>query len=486
MLSAYVQAGPPDSITVWIGLFGLVDPTPPTLELDGAAVAHQVLDALRPIRDAVASDQGKPLDHRTVLRVSGLEPGTPYALTVVHGDERYTLSTATLPDAIPQKLDGAFNVLLCSCYSQPEDASGLLGAIVSQIKVKPHLTLMLGDQIYGDLPVDEDLPADDAGVARKLGAKYFRNWASGQLQCGGLESVLTRAPALCVADDHEYWNNYPFKQAQLPKTWTSEGREQWARIARELYEDYELAGSAGGTQRLDIHPLSLLVVDMRSLRDADFGMLVPPETLAEMRRWADDLIDSKKAGRPTFGVLASGQALFSAPASESDRVKIDAELGNYAQFGDHIMPIFESLAAEEIPVVYITGDVHWGRVARRVVQTTQRPLLYEVIASPSRMIRTPFVDAAREAKARIGGLFGRSGQWPRHSEPPAVPDPWGGNRNYRIEYDPQYGKRGDHIAIISFARAGGGVDFSVTYYGVSEDKALARSLTTPTYELRPT
>jgi hypothetical protein len=40
--------------------------------------------------------------------------------------------------------------------------------------------------------------------------------------------------------------------------------------------------------------------------------------------------------------------------------------------------------------------------------------------------------------------------------------------------------------VISFARAGGGVDFSVTYYGVSQDKAMAKSLTTPTYELRIT
>jgi hypothetical protein len=107
-------------------------------------------------------------------------------------------------------------------------------------------------QIYGDLPLFEDLPGDDVGVARKLGEKYRRNWFGSQLGAGGLGPVLARAPFLCVADDHEYWNNYPFTQTQLPKTWTAKGREQWQRIAKELYEDYQLVDAAGSTQRLEI------------------------------------------------------------------------------------------------------------------------------------------------------------------------------------------------------------------------------------------
>ena len=486
MLSAYVQAGAPDTLTIWIGLFNqAAKPGQPTLELNGAAVQPQVIVPVSAIRD------GTGINYRTIVRVADLEAGTPYDVTVAYGDERYELPTATLPETIPQTLDGsAFNVLLCSCYSQPEDGSGLLGAIVSQIKLKPHLTLMLGDQIYGDLPLDERLPGDADGVAQKIGAKYFGNWASSQLGAAGLEQIFRRAPLLCVADDHEYWNNYPFTQAQLPKTWTEGGRKQWTKVAKELYEDYELAGPAGGTQRLDIDPLSLLVVDMRSERDTDFDKLVPAATLAEMQAWADDLVAAKNAGKPKFGLLASGQALFAAPANESERVKVDAELGNYAQFDRDIMSILETLADNGIPVVYITGDVHWGRVARRIERTGGRPLLYEVIASPSRMIRTPGLDAAKEAAARIGGLFGRSKPWPRHQVPPQVPDPWGGNRRFGLEFAPKagelYPQQGDQVAMISFVRAGGGVDFSVTYYGVHPDKALQKSVTTPTYQLRIT
>lgn len=488
MLTAYVQAAPAESIRIWIGMFGAEHPQPPTLEVNGSPRPHQVVDALRPIRDSITGPGGQPVNHRAIIQLSGLEPATPYRVTIVWGHQRYTLSTTTLPKALPHKLEGTFNVLLCSCYSQPEDAAGLLGDVVSQIMLRPHLTLMLGDQIYGDLPLSENFPDDDAGVARKIGMKYFRNWTSSQLATGGLEPVLTRAPVMCVADDHEYWNNYPFTQTQLPKTWTSAGRKQWRKVAEALYEDYELAGSAGGAQRLDIDPLKILVVDMRSRRDDKFEQLVPPQTLTDMKTWAEDLIQAKRDGTPAFGLIASGQALFSTPADESRRTTMDAELGNYAQFENDIMPVLESLSDEGIPVVYVTGDVHWGRVSQRRDRFTHRPMLYEVIASPSRMIRTPFVDAAKEARARVGGMFGKPDPWPRHSEAPPVPDPWGKRRNFRLECDVKsrrgHMQRGDHVAVMSFAKAAGGVDFTVSFYAITEDKTLAASESTHPFELR--
>jgi phosphodiesterase/alkaline phosphatase D-like protein len=488
MLTAYAQAAPAGVLRVWIGLFGMEHPQPLTIEIDGQPHAHEVVDALRPIRDCVMGAGGKPLNHRAILQVPDLQPGMPYRVSIISGDERFTLSTHTLPNELPQKLDGTFNILLCSCYSQPEDAAGLLGTVVSQIMLRPHLTLMMGDQIYGDLPISENLPEDAAGVARKIGMKYFRNWTSSQLASGGLAPVLTRAPVICVADDHEYWNNYPYAQTQLPKTWTKEGRAQWGDVAKALYEDYELAGSAGGVQRLDIDPLKLIVVDMRSRRDDKFDQLIPPQTLADIKTWAADLIQAKNDGKPAFGLLSSGQALFAAPASESERTKMDAELGNYTQFENEIMPVLDTLADAGIPVVYITGDVHWGRVSQRRDRLTNRPMLYEVIASPSRMIRTPVLDAAKEAKARLGGLFGKADPWPRHSEAPPVPDPWGSKRNFQLQCDVKsrwgHVQRGDHIAVMSLAKSAGGVDFEVTYYAVTQDKALAKSVTTRTFELR--
>ena len=487
MLIAYAQVGPSGAVQVWVGIFGIANPQQPTIDAGGPGQL-KVLSPLRPIRDSMTDAAGRPLNHRAILQLTGLQPGTSYRVEVRAGAETRSITTRTLPDALPQKLDGAFNILLCSCYSQPEDASGLMGSVVSQIMLRPHMTMMLGDQIYGDLPIFEDLPAASAGVAQKLGEKYLRNWASTQLETGGLGRVLSRAPVVCVADDHEFWNNYPFAQTQLPKTWTAPGRAQWKAAAQSLYEDYQLAGAAGGAQRIDVDPLKILVVDMRSRRDEKFKDLVPPGTAAEIAKWEAALLTERAANKPAFGLLSSGQALFATPTAKSKREGEDAEMSNYAQFDTLLVPTLERLSAVGIPVVYVTGDVHWSRVAQARDVRSERLMVYEVIASPSRLIRIPALDAAKEALANLNGIFGKAKPWPRHSDADKVPKRLGESSFFRLECDLEtkwgYARPGDQVAMMSFCKAGAGIDFSVTYYAVTDDKALGKSEMTRTYELR--
>ena len=488
MLIAYAQVGPPATVQVWVGLFGTANPPQLTMDAGGEGQLT-VLSPLRSIRDSITDAAGQALNHRAILQLTGLQPGTSYLVTVRAGAETRSITTSTLPAALPQKLDDTFNILLCSCYSQPEDASGLMGSVVSQIMLRPHMTMMLGDQIYGDLPIFEDLPAAAAGVAQKLGEKYLRNWASTQLETGGLGRVFSRAPVVCVADDHEFWNNYPFAQTQLPKTWTAPGRAQWKAAAQGLYEDYQLAGAAGGAQRIDIDPLKMLVVDMRSLRDEKFTNLMPPATVAEIVKWEADLLADRAVNKPAFGLLASGQALFVTPTQESKRERQDAEMSNYAQFGTLLVPTLERLSAAGIPVIYVTGDVHWSRVAQARDVRSERLMVYEVIASPSRLIRIPALDAAKEALADLKGIFGKAKKpWPRHGDAEKVPKRLGESGRFRLECDLEtkwgFSRQGDHVAVMSFCKAGAGIDFNVTYYAVTDDKALGKSETTRTYELR--
>lgn len=488
MLVAYAQACPSTSLQLWVGLFDTENPSQVDFQINDQAAIPLVLSPMKPIRDAMVGTTGKPLNHHGIFQFTGLLPDQPYRVGMMANGERIELATHTLPDAVPTMLDGHFNILLCSCYYQPEDARGLLGTVATQIKQRPDLTLMMGDQIYGDLPLFEDLPGDDAGVARKLGHKYRRNWASAPLGVAGLGPVLTRAPVVCVADDHEFWNNYPFHQTQLPKTWQASGREQWAKTALALYEDYQIASAAGGTQRIDVDPLKMLVVDMRCYRDEHFGQLMNAATLQQIKDWADDLIKANQDGKPAFGLLSSGQALFIDRPSDSAKTSVDAEMSNYAQFDDSILPILGQLADAGIPVVYVTGDVHWGRVATGLDLRSGRTLLHEVIASPSRLIRVPVVDAAREAGNFFKGIAGKVDPWPRHAKVDKVPARFGKDRRFDLCCDPERGdgfeQRGDQIAILSFARAGNGLDFTVSYYAISADKALAQSRTTRTFELR--
>ena len=163
-------------------------------------------------------------------------------------------------------------------------------------------------------------------------------------------------------------------------------------------------------------------------------------------------------------------------------------MSNYAQFGELLVPTLERLSDAGIPVVYVTGDVHWGRVAQARDVRTDRFMVYEVIVSPSRLIRIPALDTLKEAGAGLGGLFGKSNPWPRHATAPDVPKRLGESGRFRPELDVEtswgYRRQGDQVAVMSFSRAGSGIDFSVTYYAITDDKALGKSETTRTYELR--
>jgi hypothetical protein len=482
------MAAPGGELRVWIGIFDVSMPEVPTLSVEGGHGNVSILVPLAPIRDFAQDDKNRALNHRCVFKITGLTAATEYTILIGSITPVPLLKTRTLPNTLPQKMDGSLNILLCSCYSQPEDDAGLVSTIASQIMRRTDLTLMMGDQIYGDLPLFEDLPDEDAGVADKINRKYRRNFIESQLGIGGLGSVLARAPVVCVADDHEYWNNYPFRQVQLPKTWTSEGREQWRTIAHDLYEDYQLDGPAGGAKRIDIAPISILVVDMRSLRDEKFGLLLNPTALQQLSDWAKDLKAQRAGGHPAFGMLVSGQAMMVEPASESKRVSADAEMRNYSQFSEVILPTLEDLSADGIPVLYVTGDVHWSRVARARDVTSNQTMLYEVIVSPSCLIRIPGVDSAKEALNGLKGIFGSEEPWPRHDMAPPLPKKLRENGRFSpysgADTSDPFSLKGDCIAVLSISRAGGGLEFQVTYYGISRDKALAKSVQTPIYQMR--
>jgi len=484
-LTAYVQASGPRVIQLWVGVFETEAPPAPVFTIDQQAAQAQIIVPMSPIRDKRVGAGGLPVNHRGIYRFAAADAGQPHQVEVRVGAERKVLATCTLPDEVPASLDGSFNILVCSCYFQPEDKEGLLGSIVSQIQIQPHLTLMAGDQVYLDLPLLEDLPEQDPAMSQMLGDKYIRNWASSAFQVPGLEAVLGRAPVVNIPDDHEFWNNFPYPQKQLPNLWDPDVLKRWRLAARELYEDYQLAVPANqsGATRLDVAPLKMLFVDMRTDRDELFQVLMNQRALDALEQWKNDLIAARAAGPPGIGLLSSGQALFITPPSdESKKRDVDAEMGNYAQF-KVIEKALAELADHGIPVVYVTGDVHWGRVAGAEDQVNGgRSAIYEVIASPSRLIRVPFLDTAKESGNALKGIFGKQDPWPRHGDPDKPPSAFGSAKRFIPKS--LHGQRGDHVAIVSFTRAGTGVDFSVSYYGIHKDYALARSRQVGPFALR--
>ncbi|HEY3596084.1 MAG TPA: hypothetical protein VGL08_01010 [Paraburkholderia sp.] len=484
MLTGYVQASEPGILQLWVGLFGAAQPPLPQVSIDRQPAQPTAAPQLLPIRDFSTDAANQPVNFQCVLRFNVPDESRPRQIRIDAGDQTHEFATTSLPQSVPTLLDGTFNILLLSCYSQPDDTDSLLGTIVSQIKVQPHLTVLAGDQVYLDQPLMQNIPSANPDLAHVLADKYLKNWFSGALSVPGLQSVLERAPVVCVPDDHEFWNNYPFAQKQLPSTWTEASRALLGDTAKALYEDYQIGGArggAGGAIRLDVEPLKMLFVDMRCDRDNSFTNLMSQKALDALDTWVADLLAAHAAGQPVVGLLSSGQALFiDAPQDDWHKRTFDAEMPNYTQF-DAVQAAVAKLADNHIPVVYLTGDVHWGRVACATDQPTNS-VLYEVISSPSRLIRVPFLDTAKEAANAVKGIFGTRDPWPRHSDPEQPPAWFGPNRRFRV--DSKWPRRGDHVAIVSFTRVGSGVDMQVIYYGISSDKSIAQSDPTPRYELR--
>jgi hypothetical protein len=469
-LVLYQRAAPSDRLRVWAGT--LYATQAPELEwrLDGAP---RVPQALRPL-DSVRSDEMLPPNVRPavvqraftgVYEFDGLQPDSLHTVTITSGGESRERSLRTLPAAVPTALDQWFNVLLVSCFYQAEDVRGMAGTIVSQLKAaaKPHLTLLMGDQVYLDLPTQLVFPRDLASLADKFETDYRRNWI-GPL---GYGQVLAAAPSVSIPDDHEYWNNFPHITPIVANTWNRPDRDTWQSAALAMYKGFQFpyVGNLGDAFRLDVPPLSFFISDGRTLRDPERGFTLSPAARDQLGQWVDHVI-----GQRLVGIFVSGQSLFVEPAGLLKGKVADYELPNYKDFRD-IVRTLTRLVDGRRPLLCLTGDVHWGRVTEALDQTTGRTAIREIITSPASLVATMGSDQLKEAGSALGGIFGRSTDpWPRHADAKAPPAYFASDvtaNRFACLNPPRHRQRGNHVALLSFRQSGGGVDLQVTYYPLS-------------------
>ncbi|MFJ2683503.1 hypothetical protein ACIOYV_07155 [Pseudomonas sp. NPDC087342] len=481
------------TVRLWVGLFGIENPQVPTFFL-GATPASQAPanpapgEKLYPIDDGVTNAAKKPLNHQGVFTFARLGAGINHCLRIVANGVEYSLAFVSQPDAVPA--NGApLNVLLTSCYYQPNGDDKALESAVAHLPsgYKPHLSLMVGDQVYLDVPVIPSWRFSLEGVQKLIGQKYYKNWCSDTLGTGGLQSVLRTAPTACIPDDHEFWNNYPLDQFQLPPL-AFVDKQDWSDTAMDLYAGFQLGGPAKtpqeipGFQRIEVDPLIILLLDTRTRRDDTFNRLMPDDAAMALQKWADDLILAKQNNAPKVGVLSAGQPLFTKPPGDFSKKYVDADLANYQQF-ELIEVQLERLASQGIPVAFLTGDVHWSRVCAARHGSQPTPMLYEVICSPSTMIPRGSL-----SKITLDTLRGKD--WPGYPEAPEEKDLTNkfGSRNSfvvsRTTQDNYFQCNGNQIAVLQFTRSGFGLDMKVTFFGVSNDSRLKQPKSTANYLLR--
>lgn len=475
-LVLHPRAAAGDRLQLWLGLFGRQNAPPLRWFLDGSEVAPVVLRELRSARttpDMVAAGEPRVFTGLYEFR-DGITPGTGYDVQVRADGAPIELSpplrVRTLPAAVPggAGLDGSFNVLVVSCFHQHEDRGGLAGRVVAQLPtvMRPHLTLLMGDQVYLDLPTLMNFRDRVAWLAEKFESDYTANW-QGPL---GYAQVLDAAPAASVPDDHEYWNNFPHPSPIIQNSLSAGGRANWRLAARTLFDAFQLSEPIGDgpALELDVPPLSFLLLDNRTFRDETLASTLPPGGLDQLRAWAAKV---KAAGR--FGVVITGQSLFQERASTLGGAVGDRHLANYGDYAE-MMRILVELGRAGRPVLSITGDVHFGRIIRANETAGQLPLFYEIISSPSSLVSTVGKDQVAGLGNAIRGLLGERDPWFRHGEvaepPPVLKLP---QIPASLVCTTLHRQKGNHAALLSFKGAGSGLRLEVKYLPIYPDGRVA-------------
>ncbi|HSE37653.1 MAG TPA: hypothetical protein VLG74_10145 [Blastocatellia bacterium] len=466
------RAAPSDRLRVWIGVFQVTNAPALAWSLDGVAVEPAPLRAIASARtdDLLPASQAPedvPRAFTGVYEFAGLQPDTLHAISVSADGIQQELSARTLPTEIPAGLDTWFNVLLVSCHHAAEDRCGLSGIIVSQLKalLKPHLTILSGDQVYLDLPTLTDFRDDERWLAEKFERDYIENWRGPD----GYAHVLDAAPSVSIPDDHEYWNNFPHASPFIQNAWSNNGRERWRKAAQAMYRAFQLPypNNLGEAFILDVPPLSFFLADTRSDKDFDLEFTMSEAEHQQLNDWVDRVIAEKR-----LGVFVSGQSVFEDAIGSIAGAIADYGLPNYKDFG-RIMHTLQRLVDAGRPLICLTGDVHWGRIASAQDLNTGRTAITEIIASPSSLVTTVGADTIKEIGGFFHGIFGESDPWPRHSaagQPPAFLG--AGALGGRFACSTIHEQKGNHVALMSFRQGGNSVRCRVTYWPIHPDSTV--------------
>jgi hypothetical protein len=472
--------------------------------LDGAAVTPTTLRPLAPVLTGALGASADTTVSTGFYELRGLSPGRSLTLRVTAGTEQIERQVTTLPARVPDVLEDRFNVLLLSCFHQLEDKTGTAGEILSRLKVKPHLTVFAGDQVYLDLPTLVDFQDDAGWLGNKFQNDYLTNWFGDRHSAGdpraipaGYPEILALAPSAFMPDDHEYWNNYPFSASIIQNSWTAEGRALWKQAAETLYVAFQqdAAVPLGAARTFEVEPISILMLDSRSQRASSSravaGDLLGAPGRAALAAWVDRLIGRAGDPRPWFGMLVTGQSFFSPAAGAFKGAIADYEYPDYEADHRFMVAQLERLTRAGLPVILATGDVHWGRVLRADDPSAPGATVFEVISSPTSLVSSVAVDQTRAVWGAIKGLFGTADPWPRHPDPGRPPDRFGSLGQYATAVAARPGgtpaaMRGNHAFMLRFARAGGGLDVDVTCYPLSGNAVFdgAEQWST-TLQLRP-
>ncbi len=376
-----------DGIELWFGHVHSKQP-PATLKLNLGAQALQISPRWQP------HHFGQKTLWIAREPLSGLAANQLYQVQLA--DSALAARFKTLPRQLPREGSDAFSILLGSCFSYRSDRAGEIGQLSQRIPIRdtPHIKMLCGDQVYLDIPIAERFPLDSDALRQRLLHKYRLNWNHGITPGSqGFGSFLQWGANLFTADDHEFWNNYPFPQAHIASTWSASRRRVLRQSTRELFAAFQAdyahpqgertlrfmrIGTRGMPGALDI-----LIIDSRWSRSETH--LYNPDDLKVLSKHLRQLRNP--------AVVVVGQPLFETPQKRFARRWFDA---NTPDFEDYAI-LSDALLQAPHDVLLLGGDIHGGRVARARLGAKQ---LVEVVSSPLAL-----VELGKHAKSKAHPSF---------------------------------------------------------------------------------
>ena len=282
-----------------------------------------------------------------------------------------------MPDRIP---DDGMSFIFASCYWNKDDKAHVQKAMNSILKFekpRPAFKLLIGDQIYLDVPFPKHLPSKK-NHAEQIANRYYDYWGDPDYR-----EMMLATPNFFVCDDHEFWNNFPERQPQLIPTWSKTSREQYQDIAQAYYESFQRrlnpAGNSIEWVQFEIDPASFFIMDSRSKRSRKDAR--SPEFLSK-NQW--DALKNWQQGLRGPGILVLGQ-----PVLQKDGDWKDYSLSNFgANYAELLNLIERSMKGENKDgrphdILMLSGDIHTGRHAIVTMMGLPGQRLHEFIASPS-------------------------------------------------------------------------------------------------------
>lgn len=296
--------------------------------------------------------------------IDGLEPGQDYVVEFRsrHDQKWELLETAfvsTLPTTLPTASKQPFTVGIGSCFYTKHDggrAGRAYEALFKSEQYKPNIKFLVGDQVYVDIGLGL-YPLDTGDCQDRIADDYAESWEL-------LRSILRRGGTWMLADDHEYWNNYPYLKGFNPYLITLDlsdsFKKRWVNAARM---GVEVIQQVQTIRSFDIgSDISFCVADLRSERTKK-GFL-SSESFELLSAWIENLA--------TPGVLVIPQPLIADKGK-----KYDFNLPDWPQY-DEILRLMQDAKHD---IVVLTGDVHYGRVSQVQIGNSNNKLV-EVITSP--------------------------------------------------------------------------------------------------------